>query len=201
MAVSSRARGALGRRGCLRLPAGGAGHGVGKPRRSGPGGQLREGLNGNRVQLTADGVTPYVWAVEPAFGADAHYAQEIKVFEADGMARDRYRPPDFVTVTPIVIAGHPDDRRISTSFVERQNLTMRMQMRRLTRLTNGFSKKLGNLKAALALHFAWYNLVRTHRSLRVTPAMAGGITPHLWEVADLLKWEAPYHGLPPNWSS
>jgi IS1 family transposase len=166
---------------------------VGKPRRSGPGGQLRECLNGNRVQLTADGVTPYVWAVEPAFGADAHYAQEIKVFEADGMARDRYRPPDFVTVTPIVIVGHPDDRRISTSYVERQNLTMRMQMRRFTRLTNAFSKRLSSLRAAVALHFAHYDFVRPHITLRITPAMAAGVTDHFWTLEDLLQWEAPYH--------
>jgi IS1 family transposase len=154
--------------------------------------KLRASLNGHRVQITTDGFTPYVWAVEQAFGADVDYAQEIKSFEQDGVARDRYRPPDFVTTQEIVIAGHPDGRRISTSFVERQNLTMRMQMRRFTRLTNAFSKRLPSLRAAVALHFAHYNFVRPHITLKITPAMAAGVTGHFWTLSDLLECEAPY---------
>ena len=154
--------------------------------------KLRGSLNGHRVQITTDGFTPYIWAVEQAFGADADYAQEIKSFEQDGVARDRYRPPDFITTQEIVIAGRPDRKHISTSFVERQNLTMRMQMRRFTRLTNAFSKRLPSLRAAVALHFAHYDFVRAHITLRITPAMAAGVTGHFWTLKDLLAWEAPY---------
>jgi len=154
--------------------------------------KLRGCLNGHRVQTTADGFTPYIWAVEQAFGADADYAQEIKDFRENGVARDRYRPPDFVTTQQIVIAGHPERRSVSTSYVERQNLTMRMSMRRFTRLTNAFSKRLTSLRAAVALHFAHYNFVRPHISLRITPAMAAGVTGHFWTLEDLLAWEAPY---------
>ena len=154
--------------------------------------KLRGCLNGHRVQLTTDGFTPYIWAVEQAFGADADYAQEIKDFRENGAARDRYRPPDFITTQEIVIAGYPDQKRISTSYVERQNLTMRMQMRRFTRLTNAFSKSLVSLRAAIALHFAHCNFVRPHITLRITPAMAAGVTDHFWSLADLLAWEAPY---------
>ena len=154
--------------------------------------RLRSCLNGHRVQITTDGFKPYIWAVEQAFGADADYAQEIKDFREDGAARDRYRPPDFVTTQEIVIAGHPNRECISTSFVERQNLTMRMQMRRFTRLTNAFSKSLDSLRAAVALHFAYYNFVRAHITLKITPAMAAGITSHFWTLQDLLAWEAPY---------
>jgi len=154
--------------------------------------KLRGCLNGHRVQLTTDGFPPYVWAVEQAFGADADYPQEVKDFRENGVARDRYRPPDFVTTQQIVIAGHPDRRHISTSFVERQNLTMRMSMRRFTRLTNAFSKRLSSLRAAVALHFAHYNFCRLHRTLGVTPAMAAGVTPRIWNLQDLLAWEAPY---------
>jgi len=156
--------------------------------------KLRGCLNGHRVQLTTDGFAPYIWAIEQAFGADADYAQEIKDFRQNGVARDRYRPPNFVTTTTVRIAGQSDGRRISTSYVERQSLTMRMQMRRFTRLTNGFSKRLTSLRAAVALHFAHYNFCRLHRSLGITPAMAAGVTPTLWELPDLLKWEAPYSG-------
>ena len=98
----------------------------------------------------------------------------------------RYAPPKIVEAVPTVVWGNPDPARIGTSFVERQNLTIRMACRRFTRLCNGFSKKLENLKAALALHFAWYNLVRIHRTLRVTPAMAAGVTDRVWELAELV---------------
>jgi len=154
--------------------------------------KLRGSLNGHRVQITTDGFTPYIWAVEQAFGADADYAQEIKDFREDGAARDRYRPPDFITTQQMIIAGHPDQRRISTSYVERQNLTMRMQMRRFTRLTNAFSKRLPSLRAAVALHFAHYNFVRPHITLKITPAMAAGVSDHFWTLEDLLTWEAAY---------
>jgi IS1 family transposase len=146
----------------------------------------------NRFQLTTDAFPLFRDAVETAFGADVDYAQLIKSFEQDGVGRDRYRPAEFVTLAPIRISGQPKKGLISTSHVERQNLTMRMAMRRFTRLTNGFSKRLPSLKAAVALHFAHYNFVRIHRSLRVTPAMAAGITSRLWSLDDLLAWEAPY---------
>jgi len=97
-----------------------------------------------------------------------------------------------VTTQQIGIAGNPDKKRISTSFVERQNLTMRMSMRRFTRLTNAFSKRLSSLKAAVALHFAHYNFCRLHRSLGITPAMAAGVAADFWNVQDLLAWEVPY---------
>ena len=110
----------------------------------------------------------------------------MKLFASLNPGPGRYAPPRIAEVVSTTIKGNPDERHISTSFVERQNLTMRMQIRRFTRLTNGFSKKLENLKAALALHFAHYNFVRVHRTLRVTPAMAAGITDHVWEYGELL---------------
>ncbi len=154
---------------------------------------LKRTLNGNRVHLTTDGYSPYVDAVRRAFGSEIDYGQIMKTYKTNPHAgRDRYRPADFVVLTPIVINGNPDAERMSTSYVERQNLTMRMQLRRFTRLTNGFSKKLENLKAALALHFAWYNFVRVHQSLKTTPAAAAGITHGPWKMSDLLEWEAAY---------
>lgn len=110
----------------------------------------------------------------------------IKTY-AEGETEKRYSPGEFVSATPIPVTGNPKAHLISTSHIERQNLTMRMQLRRFTRLTNAFSKKLSHLKAACALHFAHYNFVRTHQTLRVTPAMAAGITDHLWEVGELLS--------------
>jgi hypothetical protein len=100
--------------------------------------------------------------------------------------RERYSPSEIVDAVPTVVTGRPKPHRISTSHVERQNLTVRMQLRRFTRLTNAFSKKLENMKAALALHFAWYNFCRIHSSLRVTPAMASGIAGHVWSLEDLV---------------
>jgi IS1 family transposase len=140
----------------------------------------------NRVQLSSDSLQAYVDAVELAFGSEVDYGQIVKSYEAEPVGAGRYSPPHVVSATRTVIAGNPDVKKISTSYVERQNLTIRMQMRRFTRLTNAFSKKLENLKAAVALHFAHYNFVRVHSSLRVTPAMAAGITDHLWTVRDLL---------------
>jgi IS1 family transposase len=140
----------------------------------------------NRVQLSSDASKAYVEAVENAFGANVDYGQIVKVYEAEPIGPGRYSPPKVVDVERYTIAGKPERSDISTSFVERQNLTMRMSMRRLTRLTNGFSKKLENHRAATALHFAYYNFVRTHRSLRLTPAMAAGVTPRLWSMRDLM---------------
>jgi len=115
------------------------------------------------------------------------YAQVVKTYEAEPVGAGRYSPPHVISAARIVISGMPNLADASTSYVERQNLTIRMQMRRFTRLTNAFSKKLENLKAAVALHFAHYNFVRIHGSLRVTPAMAAGVTGRLWSIRDLLN--------------
>ena len=139
-----------------------------------------------RVQLTSDGFRPYVDAVDSAFGADVDYAMLVKLYSNSGQADTRYSPGEIVDARPIPIMGNPKPRLISTSHIERQNLTIRMQLRRFTRLTNAFSKKLENLKAALALHFAWYNFCRIHSSLRTTPAMEAGISDSVWELSDLI---------------
>ena len=141
----------------------------------------------NRVQLTNDSLSAYVEAVELSFGANVDNGQVVKTYEAEAIGPGRYSPPKVIAAERFVIAGRPQIDRISTSYVERNNLTMRMQMRRFTRLTNAFSKKLENLKAAVALHFAHFNFVRIHSSLRVTPAMAAGVTDHLWSIQDLIK--------------
>lgn len=140
-----------------------------------------------RVQLTTDGFTPYVPAVENAFGADVDFAQLVKQYSAEPMTEARYSPPRIKSVTAVFVSGNPWSERISTSYVERQNLTIRMQVRRFTRLTNAFSKKLCNLKAALALHFAHYNFVRVHSTLRVAPAVAAGLERYTWSWAELLE--------------
>ena len=140
----------------------------------------------HRIQLTTDGFRNYLPAVEDAFGANVDFAQLVKVYEHDESKRERYSPSDIVHVVPTPIEGRPDPKFISTSYIEAQNLTMRMRLRRLTRLTNAFSKKLSNLKAAVALHFAHYNFVRIHGTLRVAPAMAAGVTDHLWDMEELL---------------
>ena len=142
----------------------------------------------NQVQLSSDSLTLYVDAVEAAFGPDVDYGQIVKSYEAEPIGPGRYSPPHVVSAERKIIIGNPKPSRISTSYVERQNLTMRMQMRRFTRLTNAFSKKLENLKAAVALHFAHYNFVRVHKTLRVTPAMEAGVTNRLWTISDLLEW-------------
>lgn len=146
---------------------------------------------GNRVQLTTDGFHFYREAVRECFGVDVDFAQLVKLFGDYGQHGDttdrRYSPPRITEVISKVRIGDPDPEHISTSFVERQNLTMRMQMRRLTRLTNAFSKKLSHLKAAVALHFAYYNFCRIHSSLRVTPAMEAGITNRVWTITELIE--------------
>ncbi len=140
----------------------------------------------NMVQISTDGLGLYVEAIEQSFGVDVDYAQVVKSFEAEPIGPGRYSPPKVSKVQKTPIIGNPDMRAASTSFVERQNLTMRMGIRRLTRLTNAFSKKLRNHRAATALHFAHYNLVRQHQTLRVTPAMAAGVTAEMWSMEQLL---------------
>ena len=139
-----------------------------------------------RPQITTDGFRPYVPAVEDAFGANVDYAMLVKIYGEPDESDKRYSPGEIVETRPIPISGEPKPWLISTSHIERQNLTMRMQLRRFTRLTNAFSKKLENLKAALALHFAWYNFCRVHSTLRVTPAMAAGIAEHVWGLEEVV---------------
>jgi IS1 family transposase len=139
-----------------------------------------------RIQLTTDGLLAYREAVELTFGAEIDYAQAVKLYASVDPGAGRYSPPRVSEVAITVMTGNPDRDHISTSYVERQNLTMRMAMRRFTRLTNAFSKKLANLKAALALHCAHYNFIRVHRTLRVTPAIEGGISDHIWTWEELL---------------
>lgn len=141
----------------------------------------------NRVQISTDGLQSYVRAVEDAFGGNVDYGQVVKFYDAEPIGPGRYSPPKVSGQEKTVISGNPEQKHISTSLVERQNLTMRMQMRRMTRLTNGFSKKLDHLKGAVALHFAHYNLVRVHKSLRVTPAMAAGVEDRLWSLQELVE--------------
>ena len=140
----------------------------------------------NRVQISSDSLKAYVTATEVAFGGDVDYGQLVKTYEAEPIGPGRYSPPKVTSAERIPVTGMPIREHISTSLVERQNLTMRMNVRRFTRLTNAFSKKIENLNAAVALHFAHYNFVRIHSSLRVTPAMAAGITNKLWNVSDLI---------------
>jgi IS1 family transposase len=139
-----------------------------------------------RAQITTDGFRPYINAIEDAFGANVDYAMLIKMYSESGQADKRYSPGEFVNALPIPVTGNPKPFLISTSHIERQNLTIRMQLRRFTRLTNAFSKKLENLKAALSLHFAWYNFCRVHSTLRVTPAMAAGISGEVWSLDKLI---------------
>jgi transposase-like protein/IS1 family transposase len=150
--------------------------------------KLYEATQG-RFQLTTDGFAAYPDAVAYSLGTRVDFAQLVKIYAAspDGHHNERRYSPAIVTkAVPTVRWGNPDVDRICTSHVERQNLTMRMMMRRLTRLTNAFSKKWENLQAALALHFAYYNFCRIHKTLRCTPAMEAGITGHIWELKELL---------------
>ena len=149
---------------------------------------LRERLNGNgRIQLTTDGFRAYLPAVEDAFGSDVDFAQVVKLYGTEPAGPGRYAPPRVTEVVSTTINGNPDERFISTSYVESHNLNLRMRLRRFTRLTNAFSKRLANLKASLALYFAHYNFVRVHGSLRITPAMAAGITDRVWALEELLR--------------
>lgn len=142
----------------------------------------------HRVQLTTDGHRAYFVAVEQTFGADVDYAMLVKLYgrSHEAHAETRYSPAECIGMQVAVIQGKPDPEHISTSFVERQNLTMRMGMRRFTRLTNAFSKKLENLQHALALHFMWYNFGRVHQTIKMTPAMAAGLADHPWSVGEIV---------------
>ena len=140
----------------------------------------------NRVQLTTDGHKVYLQAVEKAFGGAIDYAMLVKQYGEGPQSPERkYSPVEFVSAEKKRITGKPDKAHVSTSYVERQNLTMRMSMRRFTRLTNGFSKKVENHAAAIALHFMHYNFGRIHKTLRVTPAMEAGLSDHVWTLEEI----------------
>lgn len=141
----------------------------------------------HRPQITTDGWGPYIRAIEDTWGADCDYAQLIKIYHAPTVTREGYSPSRFVEAVSKTVAGTPTPEHVSTSYVERNNLTLRMHIRRLTRLTNGFSKRLRHDKAAIALHLAFYNWCRLHGSLRVTPAMESGLTDHPWGLRELLE--------------
>jgi transposase-like protein len=150
---------------------------------------LRWRLTENRFQITTDGYHFYR-SIQSIFAGQCDFAQLVKLFGDFGQfetPEGRYSPPRITEVISKVIDGRPDPEHISTSFVERSNLTMRMALRRFTRLTNAFSKKVSHLKAACALHFAWYNFCRVHSSLRITPAMQAGIADHIWNLGELLE--------------
>ena len=143
----------------------------------------------NRIQLTTDGYKLYLDAVEAHFGANIDYGMLVKIYgdSAEQRVQKRYSPAKYTGSSKKIITGLPDRKNISTSYVERQNLTMRMAMRRFTRLTNGFSKKAQNLVCAVSLHFMYYNFARVHQSLRVTPAMEAGISDHIWSIEEIVK--------------
>ena len=142
----------------------------------------------NRVQMTTDGHKAYLEAIEGSFGADIDYAQLIKVYgNAPETSKGRYSPADCTGIVKRTVEGRPDEKHISTSFVERQNLTMRMQMRRFTRLTNAFSKKFENHMHMVALYTVWYNFIRIHKTRRVTPAMEAGLSKTVWGMEDLVR--------------
>ena len=141
----------------------------------------------NRVQLTSDGHRAYLEAVEGAFGADIDYAQLVKMYGASPeSAKGRYSPAECTGIKKTPIEGKPDPKHISTSYVERSNLTMRMHMRRFTRLTNAFSKKVENHAHSMALFTTYYNFVKIHKTLRMSPAMAAGVSARLWEMSDIV---------------
>jgi transposase-like protein/IS1 family transposase len=148
---------------------------------------LRAATAPQRFQITTDGFAPYVSAIKTTLSDRCDFAQLIKVYGQPVGEEHRYSPPEVLEALPKPIMGDPDRAKICTSHVERQNLTIRMQMRRLTRLTNAFSKKWENLWAAYCVHFAYYNFCRIHQTIRVTPAMEAGIADHVWELAELMK--------------
>jgi IS1 family transposase len=161
---------------------------------------LRSRLN-NRVQITTDGHRAYLEAVEGAFGGDVDYAMLVKLYGDTVEGQKRYSPAECIGCRKTAIEGAPDKAHVSTSYVERQNLTMRMSMRRFTRLTNGFSKKIENHARGVALHTMYYNYGRVHKTLRVTPAMEAGLTDHVWtleeiaglmDVGSVVKKRGPY---------
>lgn len=147
---------------------------------------LREATANQNFQITTDGFGPYIGAIDSTLSDRVDFARLIKVYAAPREGEARYSPANVVDTEAVPVLGDPDPKRICTSIVERQNLTMRMQIRRLTRLTNAFAKKWENLWAALCLHFAYYNFCRIHRSLRITPAMEAGITDRVWTIGELV---------------
>ena len=154
----------------------------------------------SRVQITTDGHKAYLYAIDTAFGGEVDYAQLVKLFGA--IAREAsaaIHPAECTGIIKTQVSGDPDMKHVSTSYAERNNLNVRMHSRRMTRLTNAFSKKMDNHAHAMALHFLYYNFVRIHKTLKVTPAMAAGVTDRLWEVADMVNvleaWEAAKMGL------
>lgn len=144
----------------------------------------------HRVQLTTDGHKAYLGAVEGVFGFDIDFAQLVKLYGSPPEAETRYSPPECIGTELKHISGNPDPKHISTSYAERQNLTIRMSMRRFTRLTNAFSKKAENLAHAVSLHFMYYNFGRIHRTLRVTPAMEADVTDHIWTLEEIARLTA-----------
>ncbi|MEX2015817.1 MAG: IS1 family transposase [Candidatus Hydrogenedentales bacterium] len=139
----------------------------------------------NRAQLTTDGHKPYLTAVEESFGSEIDYSTLTKLYATPPEAERRYSPAVCIGATRETVSGFPDESKVSTSHVERQNLTMRMSMRRFTRLTNGFSKKVENHAHAIALHYMYYNFGRVHKTLRVTPAMEAGVSDHVWSLEEI----------------
>ncbi|MGB6689877.1 MAG: IS1 family transposase [Terracidiphilus sp.] len=149
--------------------------------------KLAAATSHERYQLTSDGFKPYVNAITRRLNGRVDFAQLVKVYGVSREGEQRYSPPEVLDAVKTYIMGNPDYDRICTSHVERQNLSIRMGMRRMTRLTNGFSKKWENLEAAYALWFAFYNFCRVHKTLRVTPAMEAGIASHPWTLAELIS--------------
>jgi IS1 family transposase len=141
----------------------------------------------NRVQLTTDGHRPYLTAVEDAFGGAIDYAMLVKLYGNDQEGETRYSPAECIGCREVVVSGRPDPKHISTSYVERQNLTMRMHMRRFTRLTNAHFKKIENHIASIAIHYMHYNFCRVHETLRVAPAMEAGIADHIWSIEEMIS--------------
>ena len=142
----------------------------------------------NRVQLTTDGLRAYLEAVDNAFDFKVDYAQLVKIYGTDSLkGKKRYSPAECLGCKKNSVVGNPDPNHVSTSYIERQNLTMRMHMRRFTRLTNAFSKKIENHCYAIALHFVYYNFVKIHKSLRVPPAMEAGLIKNLMSIEDIVK--------------
>lgn len=139
----------------------------------------------NRIQLTSDGLNVYLQAVERAFRGNVDYAQLVKIYDDASEGQKRYSPAVCTGCKPTVVVGYPDPEHVSTSYIERANLIVRMGMRRFTRLTNRFSKKIENHSAAVAIHIMHYNFARIHKTLRITPAMAAGVSDHVWELDEI----------------
>jgi len=145
-----------------------------------------------RIQLSSDGLKAYIQAVEDAFGGDIDYGMLVKIYGESVEGQKRYSPCQCIGAKQHAVYGEPDEKHISTSFVERQNLTMRMSMRRFTRLTNAFSKKIENHTRAIALHFMNYNFCRVHKSIKTTPAIAAGVTNKMWTMEDVVEMTEAY---------